>query len=271
MTPVGRRLRQQDLPPRGHHPQPAALPGMPEQPAVTREKEAKASHSLAQHPWAPISRLPWSPPEQSPESRGVGDSALLAHGTTPGARWKARGAAAGPEDRTARGSRPAAESGDLAAEGGLPVEEQGPEAEKGNPWWERKSRIGRAHAGGQARPGHTGWPHQPMAWEEMPSRTHPGQSECLIWSTVGTGPGWKLSFRSQGHARPGKSAGQVCWFHQHRAHAHLCYVHDRMPALRGENLFALWERMQARRRKLSPSLNSAASEEESRLRALDES
>lgn len=75
----------------------------------------------------------------------------------------------------------------------------------------------------------------------------------------------------QPRSRPGKSAGQVCWFHQHRAHAHFCYVHDRTPALHGENLCALRERMQARRRKLSPSLNSAASEEKSRLRALDES
>ncbi|XP_044858856.1 uncharacterized protein LOC123362547 [Mauremys mutica] len=70
---------------------------------------------------------------------------------------------------------------------------------------------------------------------------------------------------------PGKSVGQVCWFHQHHAHAHLRHVHDRTPELRGENLCALRERMQARRRKLSPSLNSAASEEESCLRALDKS
>ncbi|XP_039376362.1 uncharacterized protein LOC120395752 [Mauremys reevesii] len=70
---------------------------------------------------------------------------------------------------------------------------------------------------------------------------------------------------------PGKSVGQVCCFHLHRAHARLRHVHDSTPALRGENLCALRERMQARWRKLSPSLNSAASEEESRLRALDES
>ncbi|XP_044873321.1 uncharacterized protein LOC123370681 [Mauremys mutica] len=72
-------------------------------------------------------------------------------------------------------------------------------------------------------------------------------------------------------SRPGKSTGQVCWFHQHRAHAHLRHVHDRTPALRRENLCALRERMQARWRKLSPSLNSAASEEESRLLSVDES
>ncbi|XP_065431367.1 uncharacterized protein LOC122172953 [Chrysemys picta bellii] len=75
----------------------------------------------------------------------------------------------------------------------------------------------------------------------------------------------------QPESRPGKSAGHMCWFHQHHAHAHLRQVHGRTPALRGENLCALRERMQARRRKLSPSLNSAASEEESRLQALDES
>ncbi|XP_034638015.1 uncharacterized protein LOC117883095 [Trachemys scripta elegans] len=72
-------------------------------------------------------------------------------------------------------------------------------------------------------------------------------------------------------SRPGKNAGHVCWFHQRHAHAHLRQVHGRTPGLRGENLCALRERMQVRRRKLSPSLNSAASEEESCLRALDES
>ncbi|XP_065446541.1 uncharacterized protein LOC101945282 [Chrysemys picta bellii] len=57
-------------------------------------------------------------------------------------------------------------------------------------------------------------------------------------------------------SRPGKSAGHVCWFHQRHAHAHLRQVHGRTPALHGENLCALRERMQVRRRKLSPSLNS---------------
>ncbi|XP_039366224.1 uncharacterized protein LOC120388467 [Mauremys reevesii] len=37
-------------------------------------------------------------------------------------------------------------------------------------------------------------------------------------------------------SHPGKSTGHVCWFHQHRAHAHLRHVHDRTPALREENL-----------------------------------
>ncbi|CAM4336017.1 unnamed protein product [Caretta caretta] len=72
-------------------------------------------------------------------------------------------------------------------------------------------------------------------------------------------------------SHPAKSTGHVCWFHQHHAHAHLRNVHDRTAALRRENLCALREKMQARRRKLSPSLNSAASEEESCLRALDQS
>ncbi|EMP24830.1 Protein FAM75D1 [Chelonia mydas] len=72
-------------------------------------------------------------------------------------------------------------------------------------------------------------------------------------------------------SRPAKSTGHVCWFHQHHAHAHLRNVHDRTAALRRENLCALREKMQARRRKLSPSLNSAASEEDSCLRALDQS
>ncbi|XP_039361200.1 uncharacterized protein LOC120384821 isoform X3 [Mauremys reevesii] len=86
----------------------------------------------------------------------------------------------------------------------------------------------------------------------------------------GHGAGLETELPQPG-SRLGKSTGHVCWFHQHHAHAHFRHVHDRTPALCGENLCALRERIQARRRKLSPSLNSAASEEESRLRAVDES